>query len=170
VGREVDGFPKKMAQIDIADGHARLVRNGRPAGSLGEGPLVPLEILDLEWRPRSRTGSPVVRAGLRRVLELGFFNELSLPALAGREDRASLNQLTWVRPSDVVVRDMGWLAGARLRVGRSSVDPLFELLGPEPSVSPGIGVDFGFTIGAGEALPSTGSVRCGECAALPNAS
>jgi uncharacterized protein with NAD-binding domain and iron-sulfur cluster len=154
VGREVYGFPKKMAAVEIGDGRARMVRNGRPAGGAGEGHVAPLELLDLAWRtrPGPQIQNRFARAALRRVLELGFFNELSLPAPAGAVSSAAPSVLTWVQASGVTVRGLTLLHRARLRVGDSSVDPLRGLLGPEPRVSSGIGVDFAFTIGAGETL------------------
>jgi hypothetical protein len=68
--------------------------------------------------------------------------------------------LTWVRASGVEVRGMSLLGGARLRVGRSAVDPLCHLLGPEPRISPGIGADFSFTIGPGEPLAAPARSSC----------
>jgi hypothetical protein len=155
VGREVFGFAKKMADVDVGPTHARLVRKGRPEGLTEEAPLVPIDLLDLSWRehPNLATGGRAAHIALRRLLSLGIFNELALPPTAGAATNGSPGSaLTWVKPSGVKTERARWLSGAKLRVEPSTIDPIWQLIGREPRVSPGIALDFCFTIGEGSVL------------------
>ena len=74
--------------------------------------------------------------------------------------------LTWVGATDVSLKRVAVLGKARIRVGKSRVDPLWRLFHGEPALSSaGIGVDFGFTLGAAKLLatnsaPSTTGTGC----------
>jgi hypothetical protein len=155
VGREVYGFAKKMGEVDVGPTHARLTRKGKPEGVTEEAPLVPIRLLDLQWRehPRLATGGRAAHGLLQRLLSLGIFNELALPPTAGASagDGPS-SVLTWVRPTGVKAERVRWLSGAKLSVEPSTLDPIWRLIGREPRVSPGVALDFCFTIGEGTVL------------------
>ena len=63
----------------------------------------------------------------------------------------------------VALRRVAVLGKARLRVGGSGIDPLWRCFDGEPALSAGIGMDFGFTLGAAKLLatcsapPTTGT-------------
>ena len=155
VGREVYGFAKKMAEIEVGSAFARLRRKGRLETTAGEQALVPIDLLDIEWRKRA---SPATIDGsahvvLRKLLSMGIFNELALPPTAGApSDDAPHTTLTWIKPSGVRTEQLRWLTGIKLRVQPSVTDPIWRLLGREPGVTHGLRLDFCFSIGEGRVL------------------
>lgn len=141
-GREVYGYPKKLAQVDVSDTGMRVVRAGRPPGVTEEGRPAPIELLAAEWEV-AETGGVVLDVLVRALSALGarlpgegppvevtFYNVLELPPPRGDERAPAFAQLTRMPVTDLRVRSARALQVEALRVGRSATDPV-HLLAPD---------------------------------------
>jgi uncharacterized protein with NAD-binding domain and iron-sulfur cluster len=170
-GREVYGFPKKMARIELGAREMSLVRNGL-APQAAPGPVQPIEVLSAQWSANPRAtrlpaGLPLL-ADLARLM--GFYNTRYV-AQPGVRNCAStdLSQLTNVALADVKVRRVSALHDFRLRVDASATDPVYLLMRADRDTAEiranlGVTVELAFTLGnarivdAAEALRDTYSL------------
>lgn len=148
-GREVYGFPKKMAKIDIEDGYLQVSRVGRRPGA-GPGPVEPIALLRGTWTPGTAPfGALASRAtgAMGTLLPITFFNLREFPVPRGQ---ASLRQITRVAATEVRFTETKVLRGASFALSPSANDQLFRLApGPELELRAerGLCIDFGFTFG-----------------------
>lgn len=169
-GREVYGFPKKMARIELGAHEMRLIRCGLAPGA-PPGPVRPIEVMSARWsaNPRPR-GAPFeavsgkapqpaqpsfalpLLADSARLMT--FFNTRHMTQPGARNCASSdLSQLTKVGLEDVEVRCVSRLHDLRLRVDASAQDPIYLLMPPdrgaaEIRASWGVRVELAFSMGA----------------------
>lgn len=150
VGREVYGFPKKLAEITWLSGQDRvtLSRPGRPAPGLDVRDARAIELLRVEWTA-ARVGVPA-SAPVVRLLAADVYNQLQLPdATTERHASARLAELTRVRASAVQVERTSWIPRVTVHTGRSQTDPLAAWIDERVTTSPGLELRCSFTLGAG---------------------
>jgi uncharacterized protein with NAD-binding domain and iron-sulfur cluster len=168
-GREVYGFPKKMARIELGSNQIGVTRCGL-APKANPGPVQPIEILSAEWSasPRAVTApielpdrapqaakpnsSLPLLGDLARLM--AFYNTRHIAQLGARDCVSSdLSQLTKVALADAKVRHVSALHDLRLRVGASVNDPVYLLVpanrdATELRADRGLQVEFAFSLGA----------------------
>ena len=168
-GREVYGFPKKMARIEL-DAHAMsLVRRGLKPGA-APGPVQPITVMSAQWSANPQAAaSPLdgISGGAAQAAKLHF----ALPSLGnmarlmsfyntrdvtGREARdcvsSNISQLTKVALVDVELRRVSALHNLRLQVDASINDPVYQLIrtdrdAPKIRASRGVKVELAFSMG-----------------------
>lgn len=162
-GREVYGFPKKMADVRIATGSLSVARLGRPPGG-GRGPVVPIEILRGEWDAGAAEDAPSALEELiapylsflpnrlmTRVVELPFYNLRERVAPTALQAASPpVSEITVLAPTGVEIVRTRRLGGAQFTLAPSATDPLYRLAAGERlcwSASRGVRVDFRFTLG-----------------------
>ena len=162
-GREVYGFPKKMAKIDIEDGYCQVSRVGRKPGG-GPGPVAPIALIRGSWSAASsqavtspfgdlarQLGLKLANDAVGSLFPIPFFNfrEFPVPRSGARGD-SSLRQITRVEATDVRFKGMKMLRDAQFALSPSANDQLFRLA-PSPELvlraESGLSIDFGFTFG-----------------------
>lgn len=156
-GREVYGFPKKMATIALGESHLTVTRVGMAPGA-PPGSVSPIELLSGEWsaadeRDRDASladdGPPLLKrlvrvvsgvtpgslpAGpLQSLLSAPFFNTRDLldprASLSSEAHaRSSLRELTRTPLANVDLRATRRLRDCAVRIGASQNDQLYKLL------------------------------------------
>lgn len=159
-GREIYGFPKKMARIEVGAQALRVIRSGLAPNS-APGVVQPISLVSAEWSASTpTTNSPVARplssrpslGDLARLMTL--YNTRYTTVAEGRECvRTEDRQLTKVAMADVQVGRMSSVHDLRLRVGASVNDPIHLLMkkshdGDAVKAGWGMRVELAFSMGA----------------------
>jgi hypothetical protein len=161
VGREVYGFPKKMARIEAGAHEVSLLRCGL-SPDVPPGRVLPIKVMRAHWSATSRAAAsppaakppfsiPLLDDLVRQVL---FYNTRHLTHPGARDYiHADLSQLTKVALADVEVRRVSSLRDFHLRVDASVTDPVYLLMPADPDgagirVAWGVKVELAFSMGA----------------------
>jgi hypothetical protein len=169
VGREVYGFPKTIAHIELGAHEMRLVCSPGEPGS-PTGLTQQTTVMSARWSARRRAGrhpeahSSIVSHALNQRLARSALGKLAQAMLvynirrvvqpgSGAGTSHELIQLTKVAPSDVDVRHLAQLNDLRLRVDASIDDPVHLLLGADREPAEirsqwGVKVELKFSMGA----------------------
>ena len=168
-GREVYGFPKKMARIRLSADGMSLARGGL-SPEAAAGPVRPIRVMSSHWSAnRQARTSPFealsggARAAKRTFAlpllgrlapQMVFYNTRHMTQPGARHCVSSeLRQLTEVRLEDVEVRRVSALRDFRLRVDASVNDPVYLLMpadrdAAEIRVRWGVKVELAFSMGS----------------------
>lgn len=172
-GREIYGFPKKMARIELGAGEMSVVRRGL-APEAAPGPVGPIEVMSAQWCSKPQAGdlpqkSPLITPFLGELARLIlFYNTRHLmQAGVGNYESAHRSELTKVALTDVEVRRMSALQDLRLRIDASVNDPVYLLTHPESHAAGvravwGVEVELAFSMGPARtvsAVQSTSHTR-----------
>jgi uncharacterized protein with NAD-binding domain and iron-sulfur cluster len=154
-GREVYGFPKKMARIEVGAQELSVARSGLPPDA-APGPVHPIEVMSAHWSTNAhgaKRSLTVPSLGeLARLMD--FYNTRHMAQPGSRNwAGADPGELTKVALTDVEVRRVSALHNLRLRVDASMHDPVYLLLpaardGAEVRAAWGVRVELGFSMGA----------------------
>jgi uncharacterized protein with NAD-binding domain and iron-sulfur cluster len=181
VGREVYGFPKKMARIELGAHGMSLVRCGL-SPEAAPGPVQPITVMSSRWSATSQagaaaTGVPSGKAPQAARLSFAlpmlgdlarlmiFYNTRYTTQLAaGNCSRADLSQLTKVALADVEVRRVSALQNFRLRANPSVNDPVYLLMpadrhAAEIRASWGVKVELAFSMAAARVIGGAQGAR-----------
>jgi len=168
-GREVYGFPKKMARIELGAHEISLVRCGL-APDAAPGPVQPIEVMSAHWSANPQAGPAPFEVSSGRAPRaakppfalplLGdlarlvvFYNTRHLTQPGARNCTSSeLSQLTKVALADVEVRRVSSLHDLRLRVDASVNDPVYLLMQTDRGAAEiragwGVKVELAFSMG-----------------------
>ena len=169
-GREIYGFPKKMARIEVGADEISVVRCGL-APEAAPGPVQPIKVMRAHWSANPQAGSspfevpsgtapnaPKPPFALPLLGDLArlmvFYNTRHMAQPGARNCISSdLSQLTKVALADVEVRRVSLLHDLRLRVDASVNDPVYLLMqadGDAAEIRAGWGVklELAFSMGA----------------------
>lgn len=139
IGREVYGFPKKLARIELSDERVRVERPGLLEGE--QGALArPLVVLEGTFGSRAPSrleraadaldgwllGARGVARSTRRLVELAFYNEQRALAPPGSGERRQ-RRLLRAPVRELTIERVTPLGGAELTLARAATDPLFRL-------------------------------------------
>jgi uncharacterized protein with NAD-binding domain and iron-sulfur cluster len=168
-GREIYGFPKKMARIELGSHEINVIRCNL-SSAVGPGPVRPIKVISSRWSSNSRPRASTVElpsSGAQESAKL----PLSLPLLGnlarlmmfyntrhmtqhGAHNCVSsdLGQLTKVALTEVAVRRLSALRDFRLRVDASVLDTVQLLMPPEHQASEirarwGLRMELAFSMG-----------------------
>jgi uncharacterized protein with NAD-binding domain and iron-sulfur cluster len=158
-GREIYGFPKKMAHIERRAWQLILVRRGLVPGS-DPGRVQPIELIRAHWSDRRRpepsraARSPSSLSSLGSLVRLMLFyntREVTQPR-TGSRGSVHMSQLTKVALTDFEMRRVSSIHDLRLGLAASVTDPLYRLMpsdsdAAEISVSRGMQVELAFSMG-----------------------
>jgi hypothetical protein len=167
-GREVYGFPKKMARIEPGAHGISLVRGGL-SPEAAPGPVHPIKVMCAHWSAHPQPGaSPFLPSGeapqeaklpfglplLGDLVRLMIFYNTRHLTRPGARNCVSpdLRQLTKVALADVEVRRVSTLRDFRLRVNASVSDPVHLLMPADYDadrirVGWGVKVELAFSMG-----------------------
>jgi uncharacterized protein with NAD-binding domain and iron-sulfur cluster len=180
-GREVYGFPKKMARIEVGAEEMSLVRCGL-SPQAAAGPVRPIRVMSAHWsanrpaRPspfEAPAGSAPQAAKLAFVLpllaglapQMIFYNTRHLPQPGARNGASSERlELTKVALADVEVRRITALHDFHLQVEASVNDPVYLLMPAdrdpdEIRARRGVQVELAFSMGAARIVDSVHEAR-----------
>ncbi len=168
-GREIYGFPKKMARIEPGAHQISLVRCGL-APEAAPGPVQPIKVMSAHWSADPQaTPAPIEAASdrtphavkppsalpllgdLARLIV--FYNTRHTTQPGSRNSKSSdLSQLTKVALADIEVRRMSSLHDLRLRVDASVNDPVYLLMQADHGAAEiragwGVKVELAFSMG-----------------------
>ncbi|MDP2312422.1 MAG: acetoacetate decarboxylase family protein [Pseudomonadota bacterium] len=171
VGRELYGFPKKLAQIEVGESSVRVRRAGLAPGE-PPGRVHPIDLVRGQWAPETKRVSPAdglrgflldrvslvtsrtALAAVRSVFDLPFYTHQVLLTPRTPTGPASAVSRVWRSPLDNVrIEGAARLGAARFDLGASTVDPLYRFApGHEPVVSAasGVRIDVSFSMDAAE--------------------
>ena len=155
VGREVYGFPKKMARIERCPHEMSLVRCGL-SPEAAAGPVQPIQVMSCQWSATSRAAKlpftlPVL-GDLARLMT--FYNTRHMTPRGARDCVGSdLSRLTKVALAGAELRCVSTLRDLRLRVDASVNDPVYLLIPTDRDAYDirarwGVKVDLAFSMGA----------------------
>jgi hypothetical protein len=168
-GREVYGFPKKMASIELGAHEISVVRCGL-APEAAPGPVQPIKVMSSHWsaNPQAEPSPFEVPAGtapnapkppfalpllgdLARLMAFYNTRHMTQPG-AGNCTSSGLSQLTKVALADVEVRRVSLLHDLRLRVDASINDPVYLLMQADSGAAEirarwGVKVELTFSMG-----------------------
>jgi uncharacterized protein with NAD-binding domain and iron-sulfur cluster len=185
-GREVYGFPKKMARVERGAREMSVVRCGL-APAAAPGPVRPIAVMSAYWSDSARSVSSPIDGSADRAPDavkspfalplLGdlarlmvFYNTRHLTQPGALNCPPSdLSQLTKVALTDVEVRCVSSLHDLRLRVGASVHDPVYQFLqtnGDEDEVRASWGVELRFAFSMGTARTVVTAQRTRDTLAL----
>jgi hypothetical protein len=180
-GREVYGFPKKMARIELGAHEVSLVRCGLAPEAV-PGPVQPIKVMSAHWSagPQAQpspfevpSGSAPHAAKPRFVLPLlgdlarlmVFYNTryMTQPG-TGNCTGSDLSQLTKVALADAEVRRVSALHHLRLRVDASINDPVYLLMQADREADEicagwGVRVELAFSMGAARSVEAVQGTR-----------
>jgi hypothetical protein len=148
VGREVYGYPKKLATVTIGDGKGSVVRDGLRPGE-PPGRVHALSILRATWTAGAGGLSGTLRQfgaqGLARLLGVGrklvVYNHQSIPTPPGLAGALGLTRVLASPLTDVRIDEAAPLSAASLSFEPSTLDPLHRLTPPgRTSVEARVGV------------------------------
>jgi uncharacterized protein with NAD-binding domain and iron-sulfur cluster len=167
-GREVYGFPKKMARIELGANEISVTRCGL-APKTGPGAVQPIKLVSAHWSANARAAPPPIEmpdsapqavkptrslpswGDLARLM--AFYNTRQAQSGTCNCVSSELSQLTKVALADTEVRHVSALHDFRLLVGASANDPVYLLMPPERDAAEmradwGLQVEFAFSMGA----------------------
>jgi uncharacterized protein with NAD-binding domain and iron-sulfur cluster len=142
-GREVYGFPKKLARVDLGT-HEMSLHRCDIAPEAGSGPVQLIKVMSADWSAdlQGQASSPDVSSGrapraakhfalpslgyLARLMAFYNTRHMTHPRARDRIDSGS-SQLTKVSLMDAEVRRVSSLYNFRLRVDASVDDPIYLL-------------------------------------------
>lgn len=151
-GREVYGFPKKMARIEFGAHEISVVRRGLAPGA-APGPVQPIQVINAHWSATAKPPfAPPLLGDLARLMV--FYNTLHMiqPGAANCTSSDS-SRLTKVALTDVEVRPVSSLRDLRLQVEASLNDPVYQLISADGDAAElragwGMKVELAFTMGS----------------------
>ena len=174
-GREVYGFPKKMAQIHLTDTELLVTRVGLPPGA-ADGPVQTIDLMKAHWqRTPSSVDTPSILATVVSLVpqalkktwasrptgaagtafSVPFFNTrdfIDPVAFNAHEGaRSALQQITVVSPENFSITRARSITNIQLQIGASMNDPLFALTKHQAgkcTAKTGLFCKFGFSLGA----------------------
>jgi len=179
-GREVYGFPKKMACIELGAHKVSVVRCGLPPEA-APGPVQPIKVMSAHWSGNPQAGpSPFEVPGkapnatkppfalpllgdLARLMV--FYNTRHMTQPGARNCISSdASQLTKVALAEVEVRSVSLLHDLRLRVDPSVNDPVYLLMQADNEAAEiragwGVNVELAFSMGAARTVGSVQEKR-----------
>jgi uncharacterized protein with NAD-binding domain and iron-sulfur cluster len=135
VGREIYGFPKKMARIEFSGQQLSLVRGGLVPEAV-PGCVQPIELMRAHWSDAPQAGSPPDAGKPASFLPswgdlarlMLFYNTRALTQHGALSDANSdLSELSKVALSEVKMRSSS-IRDLRLRVAASVNDPVYRLM------------------------------------------
>ena len=153
VGREVYGFPKKMARIEVGAHEIGVVRSGLAPGA-APGPVQPIKVLNAHWSADvAAVKTPCALPWLGDLARLMVFYNTRQVAQSGARNCASadLRQLTQVRLANLEVGTASALRDLHLQVEASVNDPVYLLMQADRDTAKlraswGATVEFSFTM------------------------
>jgi hypothetical protein len=169
VGREVYGFPKKMARIELGAQEMSLVRCGL-APEAAPGPVQPIKVMSAHWSGSPQVGTAPLEApsgtapraarppfalpllgDIARLMVFYNTRHMTLP-VARNCVSSDPSQLTKVALADVEVRRVSALHDLRLQVAASANDPVYLLMQAERDATEiragwGVKVELAFSMG-----------------------
>ena len=158
-GREIYGFPKKMAHIEVGAQQISLNRSGL-APEAAPGAVQPIKLLSAQWSANTSAGAsrgatkpPSILPSLGDLARLMVFYNTRYSIQDGTHQSSERSQLTKVPMSEVQMRSMSSIQDLRLRVKASVNDPIYLLLksgeqGSEISASLGMKLELAFSMDA----------------------
>jgi hypothetical protein len=181
VGREVYGFPKKMARIELGAQAISVVRCGL-APEAAPGPVQPIKMMSAHWSGGPQTASAPLEAppgrgphaakppfalpllgDLARLMV--FYNTRYMtPPVARNWPSSNLSQLTKVALANVEVRHVSALHDLRLQVTASVNDPVYLLMQAELDAAEiragwGVKVELAFSMGTARIVGAAQEAR-----------
>lgn len=165
-GREVYGFPKKMAHIETGAHELRLVRCGL-APEAAPGPVQPIEVMSAGWSADPQASNlsfalPLLGGSARLMT---FYNTHYLTRPGARNDVSSVpNQLTKVALTDIEAHRVSALHDFRLRVNASVNDSVYLLMPADRDAAEtrarwGVRVERAFSMGTGRIVGAAARQR-----------
>ena len=168
-GREVYGFPKKMARIELGAHGMSLVRCGL-APEAAPGPVQPIKLISAHWSAKLQSGPSPFEAPSGRepraskprfalpllgdlARQMVFYNTRHMTQPGARNcSSAEISELTKVALADVEVRRVSALNDLRLRVDASVNDPVYLLMQADRDAADiraarGVQVELAFSMG-----------------------
>jgi hypothetical protein len=181
VGREVYGFPKKMARIELGAHGMSLVRCGL-SPQAAPGPVQPITVMSSHWSGTSQaraaasevpSDSPAQAAkpsfALPMLGDLArlmiFYNTRHMTRPGARNCMTSdLSQLTKVALADVEVRRVSAIQNFHLRVHASVNDPVYLLMPVDREAADvragwGVKVELAFSMGTARVVGASEGSR-----------
>ncbi|NER83496.1 MAG: hypothetical protein F6K42_28875, partial [Leptolyngbya sp. SIO1D8] len=172
-GREVYGFPKKLAEIELGTHHVQLRRAGRFPNE-GPGPVYPMNLVQGEWQPSTTTAAerPFWEPLLTQVADQlipQLFNRL--PALpfylhqvfvapgARQHSQTTVSRVLRVPVNSLQIHRSRQLSQGQFRVTPSSADPLYRFVptpNPTWTADTGLELDLEFTLSTAEEIAKYG--------------
>jgi uncharacterized protein with NAD-binding domain and iron-sulfur cluster len=155
-GREVYGFPKKFAAVNLGSEEVQVTRPGLPSGEHGVA-VRPLPLIAGSWRISTERLSPR-QAGLSLLTAaLDFVS--GLPKKETVETLASLavynmiglvgspeTAITRVGVTDLRIKRSWHIADARFTFGNSLTDPIYEYFATGIETHEGLGLNLEFSL------------------------
>jgi uncharacterized protein with NAD-binding domain and iron-sulfur cluster len=170
-GREIYGFPKKMARIELGVQELSLVRGGLVPGA-DPGRVQPIELISAHWSNKPRAGPsrvakpPSSLPSLGDLARLMFFYNTRHMTQPGTFNRISsdFSQLTKVALADVEMRGVSSIHDLRLGVAASVNDPVYRLMqagsdAAEITAGWGVKVELAFSMGMGRIVEPVRQAR-----------
>jgi hypothetical protein len=168
-GREVYGYPRKMARIELGAHEISVVRCGL-APEAAPGPVQPIKVMSAHWSANPQTGLSAFEVPSGRAPHaaqppftvpllgdlarlVGFYNTRHMTQPGARNCISSdLSQLTKVALTDFEVRRVSSLHDLRLRVDASVNDPVYLLMQADSDAAEiragwGVKVELAFSMG-----------------------
>jgi uncharacterized protein with NAD-binding domain and iron-sulfur cluster len=160
-GREVYGFPKRMARIDLGAHGMNLIRCGL-SPEAAPGPVIPINVMSARWSANPQAQGSRFEArpsfalpllgGLARLVTFYNTRHMTRPGALNFAS-SSLSQLTKVALADVDVRRVLALHDFRLRIDASANGPVNLLMPADRDATDiragwGVQVEFAFSMGA----------------------
>ncbi len=164
-GREVYGFPKKMARIELGAHEMGLVRCGL-APEAAPGPVQPIKLMSARWSATYAAKPPFARSllgDLARLMVLYNTRHIDQPG-AHTCISSDPGQLTKVALADVELRRVSSLHDLRLRVDASVNDPVYQLMqadrdAAEIRAAGGVKVELAFSMGTARIVGAVQGAR-----------
>jgi uncharacterized protein with NAD-binding domain and iron-sulfur cluster len=158
-GREIYGFPKRMARIERGARELSLVRGGLVPGA-DPGRVQPIELMSAHWSDEPRAAPSHAAKPVSSLPSLGdlarlmrFYNtrHMAQPGTLNRMN-SDLSVLTKVALADVQMRCVSSIHGLSLQVGASVNDPVYQLMqtgggAAEIAAGWGVKVELAFSMG-----------------------
>ena len=174
-GREVYGFPKKLAEIELGAHHVHVRRAGRFPNE-GPGPVYPIELVQGEWHSAITDASDrpfwepwfnqatdqVVPKLFNRLPALPFYlHQVFVTPDARQNPQRTVSRVLRVPVHHLRVHRSRQLSQGYFRLTPSSADPLYRFV-PSPNltwvIESGLEIDFEFTLSEAEAIAQYGSL------------
>jgi Acetoacetate decarboxylase (ADC) len=172
-GREIYGFPKKMARIELGGQQLSVVRGGLVPGA-APGPVQPISLMSAHWSAKLPTKLSRAAKSASSLPSLGdmarlmaFYNTRHMTHLGVRSESSDVSQLTKVALTDVQMGRVSSIHDLRLRLAASVNDPVYRLLqvesdAAEISAAWGVSVELAFSMGTAVTVEADRRIRENE--------
>jgi hypothetical protein len=160
-GREIYGFPKKMACIELGAQDLSLVRGGLVPGA-APGRVQPIRLMSARWSAEPKAAAAIEVKPPSSLPSFGdvarlmrFYNTRYVTQPGSFNGNGShLSQLTKVALADVQIRRVSSIHDLYLRVAASVNDPVYRLMQTvgdtaEITAAWGVKVEMAFSMGTG---------------------